>query len=153
QTPGIISKGGMVTLQRMETPVVYFYSDKAMTADVSIGFPQGTITEWFPQARQIGPSQIPPSKRLTSLDSFIHKCGLPSRVSAASSFGTKPITNSMIHWSDIRILAPGAVPDASALLPTDTSGSHYFAARDTDANLIQLDSLSPTNARVQTEKF
>ena len=39
---------------RMETPVIYFYSDEELTANVSVRFPQGTITEWYPQARQIG---------------------------------------------------------------------------------------------------
>ncbi len=153
QVQAPFSKVVMVTLQRMETPVVYFYSDKAMTADLSVKFPQGTITEWYPQARQIGPSQIPPSKRLTSFDSLIHKCGVSSKVSLASSFGEKPVTNSMIHWADIRILAPDAAARQASSLPSDSSGSHYFAARDTDANLIQLDSYSTTNARVQTEKF
>jgi hypothetical protein len=148
-----ISKGGMVTLQRMETPVVYFYSDKAMTADLAVQFPKGLITEWFPQAPQIGPSFVPPSKRLTGLDTFIHKCGVSPKVSFVSSFSQKPITNSVIHWSNIRILAPEASANAAASLLTDTSGSHYFAARETDANIIQLDSLSPTNAHAQYEKF
>ena len=153
QTPGFFSKGGMVTLQRMETPVVYFYSDKAMTADLAVQFPQGQITEWYPQAGEIGPSMVPPSSRLTSLDSLIHKCGVSSKVSLASTFGTKPVTNSMIHWSGIRILGPDADTETSALLPTETSGSHYFAARETDANLLRLDSFSSTNARAQYEKF
>ena len=148
-----ITKSGMVTLQRMETPVVYFYSDKAMTADLSVQFPRGQITEWYPQAGEIGPSVVPPSQRLTRLDSLIHKCGVSSKVSLASRFGTKPVTNSMIHWSDIRILAPTATVYGAYSLTTHTSGSHYFAARETDANIIRLDSLSSTNARDQYEKF
>src|SRR5690349_6345232 len=36
--------------QRMETPVIYFYSDEPRKVDVSVDFPHGTITEWFPQA-------------------------------------------------------------------------------------------------------
>src|SRR5690349_20688122 len=57
--PGLISKGAMVTLQRMETPVVYFYTDKKQTVDLSVGFPKGLITEWFPQVHEIGPSFVP----------------------------------------------------------------------------------------------
>src|ERR1700727_239564 len=30
---------------RMETPVVYFYSPRALEADVKVSFPQGLITE------------------------------------------------------------------------------------------------------------
>ncbi len=30
--------------QRMETPVLYFYSDKPMNVDIEVGFPLGSIT-------------------------------------------------------------------------------------------------------------
>jgi len=36
---------------RMETPVLYFYSAKEMEVSVKVAFPQGQITEWYPQAR------------------------------------------------------------------------------------------------------
>ena len=36
---------------RMETPVLYFYSGREMEVDVKVAFPQGKITEWYPQAR------------------------------------------------------------------------------------------------------
>lgn len=49
-------KQTMITLQRLETPVMYFYSDNDMAVDVSVKFPKGLITEWYPQATQIGPS-------------------------------------------------------------------------------------------------
>src|SRR5438445_2702555 len=35
----LFGKGGMVTLQRMETPVIYFYSQKEQEVDVSVDFP------------------------------------------------------------------------------------------------------------------
>lgn len=35
---------------RMETPVIYFYTEKEMEVDVNVKFPQGRITEWYPQA-------------------------------------------------------------------------------------------------------
>src|SRR5262245_61017830 len=48
--PFAFTKRAMITLQRMETPVIYFYSDHAQTVDVSVEFPKGLITEWYPQA-------------------------------------------------------------------------------------------------------
>src|SRR5436190_15318671 len=42
-------KGAFLALQRMETPVIYFYSDQDRTVDVSVQFPQGVVTEWYPQ--------------------------------------------------------------------------------------------------------
>jgi len=40
-------------LIRMETPVIYFYSDKEATVTASVSFPQGKITEWYPHARSV----------------------------------------------------------------------------------------------------
>jgi hypothetical protein len=54
-------KGSIPSFQRLETPVIYFYADQKQVVDVSVAFPQGLITEWYPQARNIGPSipQLP----------------------------------------------------------------------------------------------
>lgn len=43
-----------LALVRMETPVLYFYADREINASVKVDFPQGRITEWFPQAREVG---------------------------------------------------------------------------------------------------
>jgi hypothetical protein len=40
-----------LALVRMETPVIYFYSDRDLNVSVKVGFPKGRITEWYPQAR------------------------------------------------------------------------------------------------------
>ncbi len=47
ETDGLVS---------METPVLYFYSDKAVQASVNVDFPKGWITEWYPYAA-VAPSQ------------------------------------------------------------------------------------------------
>ena len=41
---------------RMETPVLYFYTDRQTDVTVRVDFPKGTITEWYPRARTVGPS-------------------------------------------------------------------------------------------------
>ncbi|MBI3876038.1 MAG: hypothetical protein HY300_08810, partial [Verrucomicrobia bacterium] len=43
------AKTAFRTLQRMETPVIYFYADRETRVDVTVNFPNGRITEWFPQ--------------------------------------------------------------------------------------------------------
>ena len=45
---------------RMETPVMYFYSPREVTASVKVQFPRGVITEWYPN----GDNAIYESKRL-----------------------------------------------------------------------------------------
>jgi hypothetical protein len=46
---------------RMETPVIYFYTDTPFAARVEVGFKGGTISQWYPQ-RTTGDS-LPPLKR------------------------------------------------------------------------------------------
>lgn len=41
------------TRVRMETPVIYFYTPLERKVSVKVGFPEGTITEWYPRARSI----------------------------------------------------------------------------------------------------
>ena len=41
---------------RMETPVLYFYTDRDTDVTVRVDFPKGTITEWYPSARTVGSS-------------------------------------------------------------------------------------------------
>src|SRR5712691_2819857 len=54
------TKNALVTLQRMETPVIYFYTKKEQTVDLTVRFPKGAITEWYPQAPEVGPSFVRP---------------------------------------------------------------------------------------------
>src|SRR5262245_17687889 len=44
-------KGGLPdAFVSLETPVMYFYSDRALTASVHVDFPKGMVTEWYPQS-------------------------------------------------------------------------------------------------------
>jgi hypothetical protein len=47
-------KADLAATVRMETPVLYFYSDNEMAVSVKVDFPKGKITEWYPQARDVG---------------------------------------------------------------------------------------------------
>ena len=143
-------KSRFLTLQRMETPVIYFYSDTERTIDVTVRFPQGLITEWYPQAHDIGPSAFPPNKLATALDGLVQKTGARPRFTIASLFGRKGVADSRIHWKSIRVLPTGRHADLDAVIPTDTSGIHYFAARETDAAFVRVK--TPDKA-AEHEKF
>ena len=86
-----------IALQRMETPVIYFYSPTEQSVDVTVGFPQGRITEWFPQATDIGPAIVRPEVKRAD-----------PRV--------KDVASSMIRWKNIQLL-PGK--DQASLIPAD----------------------------------
>ncbi len=41
---------------RMETPVLYFYPLKPLTVSVHVDFPDGRVTEWYPNSSSVQPS-------------------------------------------------------------------------------------------------
>ena len=119
----IAAKSGFVTLQRMETPVIYFYSGKEQHVNVSVDFPQGMVTEWYPQVRK-----------------------------AASAKKDEPFAAGprAIHWENVQILPSKQNEALATALPLDQTGSHYYAARETDADYLQV---SAGDSRRETEKF
>jgi hypothetical protein len=122
-------KGDLITLQRMETPVIYFHTDQPMNVDVNVAFPKGYLTEWYPQATQIGPT--------FPLDTNVATDGI--------------LRESRAVWQNLEILPASMNP--SARLPQDSSGSHYFAARETGASLVRTHSASPAASTGEIEKF
>jgi hypothetical protein len=147
--PGF-GKTTFLTLQRMETPVIYFYSDHKQSVDVSIKFPQGLITEWYPQVTRIGPSSVPVPATAALVDNYAQRAGVNPGFTLASLFGSAALTNSEARWRHVAILPN---PGDEVALATDSSGSHYFAARETDAACLKVEPLERTNSQPELEKF
>jgi hypothetical protein len=95
---------------RMETPVLYFYASKPVTLSVHVDFPQGWITEWYPQASRVTPNIV-----------FGAGGILP------------PVGQGHIDWDQVTVS-----PGSQAALPTSAGASHYFAARNTDSQPISV---------------
>jgi hypothetical protein len=118
-------KSNIASRQRMETPVVYFYSDKPLTVDVEVKFPGGEMTEWYP------------------------KISSP----IAEALNSRPIAEgnqevqTRLHWAGVQ-LRPGA--DESSRYPQDGAGSHYYAARATASSPLRVKTVGGTE---QDEKF
>src|SRR3954469_16656089 len=53
---GVTGKGFVLSKQRMETPVTYFYTDQERIVDVTVEFPKGLLTEFYPPVGQFGPN-------------------------------------------------------------------------------------------------
>jgi len=98
------------TLVRMETPVLYFYSPKETRVNVGVAFPKGLITEWYPHATAIGPTQ-------------------------GDWRNDWRLEKGSIHWNNV-IVVPDAAPD----YPTGSGNSHYYAARKTDSSPLKVHS-------------
>lgn len=117
------------TLQRLETPVIYFYSGQEMNVGVSVDFPKGLITEWYPQTSQMGPS-------------------LSLATNQASNSSTK---QSRAVWNNLRLTPQGLPQKKGRNLAQDNAGSHYYTARDTDSDFVQT-APGQSNSS-ETEKF
>lgn len=129
------NKGGIRSLQRMETPVIYFYSGRELTADVTVKFPKGFITEWYPQAQQIGTENanaLASGTNLTTLSTSLER--------------------GFISWRGLKIIPPTKA-NLSAQLPTDHSDNHYFAARETDSAFVKLATGGTNGTTPELEKL
>ncbi|MBI3874976.1 MAG: hypothetical protein HY300_03235, partial [Verrucomicrobia bacterium] len=94
--------------------------DREQKVDVTVNFPQGRITEWYPQLSAADPR----------------------------AFAARP---NAIQWLGVKVL-PLALNSALAKeLPTDKSGSHYYAARETDAGFLHV--AANANSQMEIEKF
>ena len=92
---------------RMETPVVYFYPSRPVTLSVHVGFPQGLITEWYPQATRVTLDFSNPQSGQSNL---------------------KP----QIEWDSIGVSAEDT-PD----FPVEKAASRYYTARETDSAVVR----------------
>lgn len=55
---GTVHKNAMRGLVRMETPVLYFYANQPQTISVHVEFPDGLISEWYPDFHRPEPNQF-----------------------------------------------------------------------------------------------
>src|SRR5258706_12109950 len=112
-------------------------------------FPKGLITEWYPYADKIGPSWVDALPVLGKLDNTVRQTGLEPNFSFTALDPTKGVKDSVIRWPEVRLKAKDRSADRATLLPQEASGSHYYAARETDANLPQVH--APIDGKEKTE--
>jgi hypothetical protein len=43
-------------LEQLETPVLYFWSKEATPVEVTVQFPRGVVSQWYPEAQQYAPA-------------------------------------------------------------------------------------------------
>jgi hypothetical protein len=117
---GLFTKQQVYALQRMETPVTYFYTDVPRFVNVRVDFPRGMLTEWYPVVKHF--------------DS-----GNPSLET--------PQGYAYLDWGGVRLTPPAQfahvrVRDSkgqavSASLPPVAADDHYGRARETDSAIVE----------------
>ncbi|HJX94087.1 MAG TPA: hypothetical protein VJ324_00620 [Candidatus Acidoferrum sp.] len=128
QTPDF--KGGLRGTVRMETPVLYFYTNRATTVSVRVSFSQGLITEWYPHADRVEPVGLQTQARMVAYYNDWNR--------------RQKQPDSSISWDSIAL-----EPSSSPTLPDGDSTNHYYAARQTSSTPLRI----KTQAGDQTEKF
>ena len=108
----------LLSLARMETPVIYLYSQRERVVDVRVLFNGGFLTEWYPQA--------------TNAESLLS----PTAGTAADAWRFR------IEWNGVKVLPRDTKEMTLARLIRGESGDgdHYYIARDTDANFLRTSS-------------
>jgi hypothetical protein len=127
---GVQLKGGLLGTVRMETPVLYFYTNRETKVSVHVSFSKGLITEWYPHADRVYPvSAVAP--KYTNFP-----------VSDWALYQKHP--DGSIDWNSV-LLEPRSFAD----LPREMHENHYYAARQTSSTPLQINTAQGT----QTEKF
>jgi hypothetical protein len=102
-------KFSLMAEQRMETPVIYFYSDKPADVSVNVRMPQGLITEVYPPVTSATPATL-----------------------GAIAI---PPTGSSIRWDHVS-LTPSYCCDVITF--PNGGDSHYYQARATKSDPIKI---------------
>ncbi|MBK1883252.1 hypothetical protein JIN85_12570 [Luteolibacter pohnpeiensis] len=115
---------------KMETPVIYFYSDESFRAHVEVGFNGGTISQWYP-SRSGGetppePKPLPPNQVANGKINVLRDWSLDF------SKGW----NGSIQW-DVDVLSREASAKTVLFQPEDTL--NWERARVPDANVVRTD--------------
>lgn len=98
-------KLGLRGTVRMETPVLYFYSPQETTLSVKVSFLQGLITEWYPSASRVEPTEVRDAEALY-----------------------RQHVSGSIAWNSVKVS-----PNLAAHFPHDNAGKQYYAARETSS--------------------
>lgn len=127
---GVKFKAGLRGTVRMETPVLYFYTNRDTTVSVNVSLSKGLITEWYPHASRVYPiSAVTPKYANYPVSDWALSQSHP---------------DGSIGWANVELQ-----PRGFAKFPEEKLPNHYYAARQTGATPL----LVQTASGAQTEKF
>jgi hypothetical protein len=133
---------------KMETPVTYFYSDKALNVTASVGFPSGVLTQWYPGVSSFLPGIAAPGA--------VTATAVPASFADPALDPAFPFVNDMcrskfdklqgglLDWGAFEVLPRGSAMPELPAAPIDQYSWSY--ARNVDANAIRT-------ATGEAEKF
>lgn len=105
------TKQSISAQQRMETPVIYFYTDRARDVRVRVDFPKGLLTEFYPPPDAVGPP---------------HRPDRPV-----------PVCDAFVEWKHLRVVPDEPPAKTPREMAPVSQGDRYGHARETDAALVR----------------
>jgi hypothetical protein len=89
-------KQEIVAQQRMETPVIYFYTNEPRDVRVRVDFPKGVMSEWYPPAKEIktGLPQLK-QKAVAEASSFE---SIPPALAAGDADRNRVVRDQLAKW-------------------------------------------------------
>lgn len=108
---------------KMETPVTYFYAPREVELSVTVRYPSGVLTQWYPGVASYGPAVDP----LT-----------PPK-----------LKDGYLRWSRIR-LVPRRLRKQAPALPQTGKGDPWNHSREVDADDVHV---QLPGGSIQTERF
>lgn len=132
-------------VQKMETPVTYFYAPSKLTVSAKVAFPKGVLTQWFPYVAKLEPAvffdDTNPSR---SVDPWLQTNVTPPHCVTRFS---GPLEKGLLDWGNFTVLPPQESPPLAGPLGDTTWGF----ARQVKANALEVP--SPTGGPALREKF
>lgn len=136
-----------IATARMETPVIYFYTNKPRTVDVTVRYPSGRFTEYYPgQPEGVGPMSA------LQLSPYVPYTGTPDGwtsdvVSNNSNINTSalmfPQLSPPMVWKKLQLIPIKEAGELTQSIPVDQLklNNHYYEARNVpDAALVKANS-------------
>ena len=143
--------GSTSVIEKMETPVTYFYAPSELAVTAKVGFPAGVLTQWYPAVRSFAPQiarTFPAGGPMQLLDPVLDPHFPFANAQCAANLSG--VQGGLLDWGALTILAPGATgPMPEASLDAFT----WSYARDVAANVVRLTGAPGVGTDAQHEKF
>ncbi len=134
-----------LTMQRMETPVTYFYTTRERDVQVKVRFPEGLLTEFYPPVQGFSPplsdgEKQPRFSQSVSVEQPLRSIGeLPEQKDSELDWGTLTLIPAHKLRPDLvnsRAAAGVLSRLFDKLLPRSANHFDYYFARETDSAYI-----------------
>jgi hypothetical protein len=128
-------ESGLAVDVKMETPVTYFYSDRPRTVGVSVSFPKGVLTQWYPAVAQFAPGVFPAANASYADPVMDPNYPFSSQACIQQFADGVAIHDGLLDWGQVQVLGRDA-----AITPPDAPLDRYTwsYARDVASNPVQV---------------